>query len=1375
MSASGRKTDPNKQPRPYEATDTLRSVQIARLIDLVSEGPIEGLVDGMKSVFFDDIPLQNSDGSLNFEGATLETRTGTRTQEVLRNFSYTERQFDVGIEVKHGDEPSRIVYDENVDIVVFRVGVNGLSYRDPNDNLVGTTVDLELFVTDADGTRSAAIPVRISGKASSHYARDIAVRLSGPAPWKVSVKRVTDDYTATSDRRLNNVTTWDAYVERLEEKLSYPYSALAAVSMDSRHFTSIPTRRYHIRGRKVRVPHNRKSDLSRGVEWSETLPQYQGFFTGVFKEEEEWTRNPAWCLYDLLTNNRYGLGQYFNTPPLPGEPVPSVDLGSPFMDKWACYEVGKYCDELVPDGKGGKEPRFALNCYIQNQSDAYSLVSQLTSVFRGMLLWANSGAVLASDRPHDPIYIFTNSNVVDGQFSYSGSSRRSRLTAVYVAWNNPEDGYRRAVEYVEDSDGMARYGVNTVELSAFGCTSQGQARRAGLWAIYTSVYETEQITFATGTQAATLLPGQIIQIQDDHRVGLRWGGFIRDSGTVLHLGVTTPYIDIDTPTTLAAGVYTLYYTSEPDSYSVAVPGGQVTLEAGASDGGYHVVQSGEPRVRQTTVTISDAGSYTRLFIGVTHAGEIPAKGGIWNLSQAKKVEPLTCRVLNVADAGDGKFQVTAVEHFPGKFDAIEKGLKIEDDLQAPTIRPVVPRAVSLADISHVESLYLENQVVKSSLLVSWVSVSDATAFRIRYRYNGLAYDAGAHVPAGNGTWTDFGTVNEPSITLHDTRVGFYEIEITAINVFGLQNPAPTKYAVEVLGKSAPPSDVESASIKAEIVSGGIAVSWKPVKDLDLAYYIVKAVPQDRGEFFGREDIVAESLGTTALYATAYGKGTTFLFSVWAVDTSGVQSLHAGTKLASFTPPGIVENFTVMPNLGYLDFYWKPVSGAVNYQIRAGNQWESAELIGETAAPQLSIEWSRTGEKVFWVRAYDALGNPSKQPTSETLNVAKPPSRNVVLTYNEEPTFSGHKYNMAVVGVDLQIATNKTYGEYYHPHTIASSHDVIVSIDNEVVATFESGLTWADFDYPWNDQRADQTWTKIGEVSQIEIEHFVAVDAADDPDIGWLWSYAPLSGTAPDIGTATTTVVGTVGYGTGLFSDGLVASSGLQVEHDTGALAAEFTVYWTYRVLASDRGRRLMRVEGAGTFWNLVYDSYRLMFLLQCSDGVTIPLSHRVEFDGTVESLTLTMKAIGFPYQQFGVFETTGESDVMAWLATISTDVGGQPAWQGYTTIDFWSEIQVFLALLTAAAPTLASLAGPQYDELSAYCSRKLVEAGVSFALAEDDMVFFAVSQFVETKVVAGNTANTDKRSIFVRKHGDDSYLYGEVAAAPMSFNKLVIK
>ena len=1378
MSISGRKTDPNKQPRPYEATDTLRSVQIARIIDLVSEGPIEGLIAGRKSVFFDDIPLENEDGSLNFEGATIETRPGTKDQTVLGNFNFVERQFEVGIEVKQGDEPSRVIYDENVDIVVFRVGVNGLSFRDPNDNLVGTSVDLQLFVRDATGTLYPAVPVTISGKASSHYAKDIAVRLQGPAPWKISVKRITDDYTATSDRRLTNVTTWDSYVERLEEKMNYPYSALTALTVDSRHFTSIPTRRYDIRGRKIRVPHNREPDLKRGITWDENRAQYSGFFNGTFKAEEEWSRNPAWCLYDLVNNTRYGLGQFFNPAALPGEALPPVDLGSPYMDKWATYEVGRYCDEMLPDGKGGYEPRFALNCYMQNQSDAYSLISQLTSVFRGMLLWANSGAILTSDRPHDAIYIFTNANVVDGQFSYSGSSRRSRLTAVYVAWNDPKNGYRRAVEYVEDADGMARYGVNTTEITAFGCTSQGQARRAGLWAIYTSVYETEQITFSTGTQAATLLPGQVIKIQDDHRIGLRWGGFIREAGNTLVQGVTTPYIDVDSSVDLQPGQYKLYYTAEPDSYLHTVPGGsEIRLEAGATDGGYHVVQTGEPRVHSTDVTVSSAGAYTRFYLGATYAGELPKAGSVWNLSQPLVVEPLTCRVLNVSDDGEGKFQVTAIEHYPGKFDAIEKGLRIEDDVQAPTIRPLVPRAVALSSVTHVETLYVENQVVKSSLLVSWVGPSDATAFRIRYRYNGLAYTSGgAHIASGNGTWADFGTINEPTLSLMDTRVGFYDIEIAAINVFGLQNSSPTVYSVEVLGKAAPPSDVESASIKAEIVSGGIAISWKGVTDLDLAYYVVKAIPQDRGEFFGREEVVAESLGTSALYATAYGKGTSFQISIWAVDTSGVQSLHAGVKIISFSPPGIVENFTVNANQSYLDFYWKPVPGAVQYQLRAGEFWESAEKIADVPASQHTFEWGRTGPKTFWVRAYDALGNPSRQPTSESINVAKLPSRNVVLTYNEQPTFSGHKHNMTVVGVDLQISTNKTYGEYYHPHAIASSHDVIVSIDNEILATFESGLTWADFDYPWNDSRADQTWTKVGEVSQVEVEHYVAVNAADDPAITWLWSFTSTSGTAADIGTATPTVVGTPAYDVGLFSDGLLATSGLSLVQDTGALPAEFTAYWTYKVKASDRGRRIMRIEGAGTFWNLVYDNARLLFLLQCSDGITIPLSHRVEFDGTVESLTTTMQAIGFPYQQFGVFSTTLEADVTAWLTRIGTEITpGQPAWKDYTTADFWNEIEVFLALLSAAAPTLASRDSTQYLDLADFCSRKMVEAGVSFALAEDDLVFFAVSQFVETKIIAGETVNTDKRSIFVRKHGDETYLYGEVTASPMLFNKFVIQ
>jgi predicted phage tail protein len=1374
---AGRKKDPNDQPRPYEATDTLRSVQTARIIDLVSEGPIEGLIDGKKSVFFDDIPLQNADGSENFTGAVVESRNGTFNQAVFQNVNFTERSFDVGIEVKHGDEPSRVVYDENVDVVVFRVGVNGLSFRDAADNVVGTSVMLELYVTGSDNVRMPAVPVPITGKASTHYARDVAVSLpAGKAPWTISVKRVTEDYTETADRRLNNVTTWDAYTERLEEKFNYPYSALCAVTVDSRHFTSIPTRRYNIRGRKVRVPHNRLSDLSFGSAWGVGAPQYGGFFNGTFKADEEWTRNPAWCLYDVLTNERYGLGQYFNPGKIPGDAEVITDLSSPYIDKWALYEVGKYCDELVPDGKGGFEPRFALNCYIQNQSDAYQLIAQLTSVFRGMLLWANSGAVLASDRPQDPLYIFTNSNVVDGEFTYSGSSRRSRLTAVYVAWNNPKDGYRRAVEYVEDPDGMARYGVNTTELTAFGCTSQAQARRVGLWAIYTSVYETEQITFTTGTQAATLLPGQIVNIQDEHRSGMRWGGFVRSAGSEIVTGITTPYIDVDSPVELTAGVqYQLYYTAEPDSYTHVVPGGdEVILEAGASDGGYHAVQRGEARVHSTTVTVSTTGSYTRLHIGATRAGELPAVGSIWNLSQPTQAEALTCRVLNVSEAEGGKFSVTVVQHYPDKFHAIENGIKIPDDPFATTIRPLVPRAVAEADVKKLESLYLENQVVKSALLVSWNSPGDASAYRVRVRYNGASNTA-----TNKGTWAEFGTLNEPSFTLQDTRPGWYDIEITALSVFGLQS-APLVKALQVEGKLKPPSDVDANTIKAEIVSGGIAVSWKGVTDLDLSYYIVKALPLDRGEFFGREEVIAESLGTSALYSTAYGKGSVFLITVTAVDTSGVPSLNAAAKEFTFAPPGIVENFTIASNLGYLDFYWKPVAGAVNYQLRAGAQWESAELIGETSAPQLSVEWSRDGEKVFWIRAYDALGNPSPLPTSETLDVAKPPSRNVVLTDVEEPTFPGYKYNMDVIGVDLQIAVNKTYGEYFHEHAIGAAHDVLVTIDNELLATFESGLTWADFDFPWNDSRADQTWTKLGEVSQIEVEHYVATNAANDAAITDLWSFTTAA--APDIGTATPTTVGTLAFDDGLFGDGLIAGSGLTVEQACPDFNDEFTVYWTYRVLPAVIGRRMMRIEGAGTFWDLVYDNDELKFRLQCSDGVAIDLARRVDFDGSTDSLLLILRSLGFPYQQFGVIADTSQLAVETWLSAVTAGSPAAPAWRAYTTQDYWPRIDVFLALLAAAAPYLAPRSGPEYAALSEFGSRELVEAGVTFALAADDMVFFAMSQFSETKVVLGQNVTTSKRSLFVRKHGDSTYLYGEVAAAPMEiatvpvpFNKINIR
>ena len=342
--------------------------------------------------------------------------------------------------------------------------------------------------------------------------------------------------------------------------------------------------------------------------------------------------------------------------------------------------------------------------------------------------------------------------------------------------------------------------------------------------------------------------------------------------------------------------------------------------------------------------------------------------------------------------------------------------------------------------------------------------------------------------------------------------------------------------------------------------------------------------------------------------------------------------------------------------------------------------------------------------------------------------------------------------------------------------------MIVTIDNEVEAVFESGLTWNDLTYAWNDPRAQQSWVKIGEVSQVEILHFAAVDEALSVDVAGLWKLDALAGLTDAVGAVAPQAGYTAaGFAPGKFGNGLVVNNGTKISWQL-PLGEEWTTYFTYVFDDSAAGRRLFELAGVDnmTLW---YDNQRLTFILQASDAQRIELARRVAFDASVEQTQTVMRAIGFPYQQFPVFPTTAEADVSAWLALVTTpatvdnngdSVLGQQ-WQEYTTISLWPRCQEFLARLSAAAPTLEARSGAAYLEFESFCSRALVDAGLTFSIGPGDMIFFGISQFLDTKVILGQSITRKKRSLFVRKHGDAAYLYGEIDVDPLDFDTITLK
>jgi predicted phage tail protein len=510
---------------PQEAPDTLRSIQYARVINLLCEGEIEEIVGGPQGIYVDDTPLANPDGSWNFVGAAIEWRTGTPDQTPIPGFSSTESESAVGVAVTAAQPVVRSLTNPNINAVRVTLGFPQLTVTDTNTgDLNGTSVTLAIDIQYNGGGFVQMIEDTVTGKTTSRYQRSYRISLgrfvATGGTFDIRVRRITPDATTAY---VVDAFQWETMTEIVEAQLNYPYSALVGVQVDASTFRQIPRLSFDVRLRRIQVP----------VNYDPATRAYSGLWDGTFKVA--WTDNPAWVLYDLATSARFGLGHY---------------VSPRMIDKWVLYDIAQYCDALVPNGFGGSEPRYTCNIYIQTRADAITLLQQIASIFNAMLFWSDGMLSVAADKPGDPVMQYTPANVIDGVFSYVGTPLNQRHTIALVTWNNPAIRYQQEIEYIEDRDAINQWGLRELHITALGCTSRGQAHRIGRWALLTERMLAETITFRTGIEASFARPGDVFTTTDPARAGIRAGGRLLDA--------TVAQLVLDAPVTLQAGVtYTI--------------------------------------------------------------------------------------------------------------------------------------------------------------------------------------------------------------------------------------------------------------------------------------------------------------------------------------------------------------------------------------------------------------------------------------------------------------------------------------------------------------------------------------------------------------------------------------------------------------------------------------------------------------------------------------------------------------------------------------------------------------------------------------------------------------------------------------------------
>ncbi|WP_152075294.1 phage attachment tail tip protein J [Escherichia coli] len=813
----------SKGHTPREARDNLKSTQLLSVIDAISEGPVEGPVDGLKSVLLNSTPVLDSEGNTNISGVTVVFRAGEQEQTPPEGFESSGSETVLGTEVKYDTPITRTITSANIDRLRFTFGVQALvettSKGDRNPSEVRLLVQIQRnggWVTEKD--------ITIKGKTTSQYLASVVVDNLPPRPFNIRMRRMTPD--STTDQ-LQNKTLWSSYTEIIDVKQCYPNTALVGVQVDSEQFGSQQvSRNYHLRGRILQVPSN----------YNPQTRQYSGIWDGTFKPA--YSNNMAWCLWDMLTHPRYGMGKR---------------LGAADVDKWALYVIGQNCDQSVPDGFGGTEPRITCNAYLTTQRKAWDVLSDFCSAMRCMPVWNGQTLTFVQDRPSDKVWTYNRSNVVmpdDGApFRYSFSALKDRHNAVEVNWIDPDNGWETATELVEDTQAIARYGRNVTKMDAFGCTSRGQAHRAGLWLIKTELLETQTVDFSVGAEGLRHVPGDVIEICDDDYAGISTGG------RVLAVNSQTRTLTLDREITLPSSGTTLISLVDGQGNPVSVE-----------------VQSVTDGVKVKVSRVPD---------GV-------AEYSVWGLKLPTLRQRLF-RCVSIRENDDGTYAITAVQHVPEKEAIVDNGAHFDGD-QSGTVNGVTPPAVQ----------HLTAEVTADSgeyqVLARWDTpkVVKGVSFLLRLT-----------VTADDGSERLVSTARTTETTYRFTQLalGNYRLTVRAVNARGQQgDPASVSFRIAA---PAAPSRIELTPGYFQITATPHLAVYDPTVQFEFWF------SETRITDIRQVETTARYLGTGLYWIAAsinIKPGHDYYFYIRSVNTVGKSAFVEAVGRASDDAEGYLDFF-----------------------------------------------------------------------------------------------------------------------------------------------------------------------------------------------------------------------------------------------------------------------------------------------------------------------------------------------------------------------------------------------------------------------------------------------------------------------------------
>lgn len=745
----GAKAGEEKARKAVIAPDSAQSKTYIKILYGLSEGEIEGLANGLQSVYLEETPLQNPAGGSNFEDVQADFRHGTNDQAHIEGFPDISSESAINVELKSDSPWVRAISNIDLDAVNIRFKWAALRQTNSdNGDVNGYTIQYAIDLQTAGGTWTEVLNTKISDKTSTNYERSHRIDLpNSDTGWTIRARRITPN---SDSEYVSDKMYVEAITEVIDLKLSYPNTALLGLQYDAETFSNVAKVAVDLKGIKIQVPSN----------YNPVSRTYTGMWDGTFKRA--YTNNPAWIYYDICTAKRYALGDR---------------LTSAMLDKWSLYRLAQYCDQMIDDGRGGKEPRFTCNVYLQSTEDAYSILSKLSGVFRAISYWDGNSIVCDADIPQDTYFTYTKANVIDGHFEYSGTRARDRHTVAKVAWDNPKNHYKTEYVFVRDEAAIAKLGVRIAEIDAWGCTSEGQAQRAGLWALKSEQLETRTVSFKVGLDGYIPQPGKVIEIADELFAGRANGGRIS--------------------------------AVSADRKIITLDRDDVVCRAGD-----RLVVNGEDGKAQARIVSSKVGRN----VTVTVAFDSVAAENVW-VVDAQDLKTMKFRVMSITQDDKHQFSITGLQYESAKYDAIDFGAFI-DERPISIINPTIQAPVTNVLISS-ENMVQQGLTV-ATMLISWKQASGATKYQVEWRKD-------------DGSWIKLPITGNNSIEVQGVYSGNYEARVIAINAFDAASLPTYSMLTTLSGKQGLPPAL--ANITATGILFGYRLNWNfpATGALDTAY------------------------------------------------------------------------------------------------------------------------------------------------------------------------------------------------------------------------------------------------------------------------------------------------------------------------------------------------------------------------------------------------------------------------------------------------------------------------------------------------------------------------------------------------------------